>query len=163
MLWAEFSGTEVIAVMTALLTAIAGAVVTVMAARHKHRQEADQGAIAQWRELHRLQQEQIDRQERHIAGLDALIGELFAADAECQVELTRQYGLLEWVHGTLARCKEALARQGEDVGALPPLPPPPARRNRRAEFLTRQAAQDSATLAEVNKVIHAQAPPGGGT
>lgn len=157
----------IVAIVVAALGAIASAIVVVLNARHKNRTESkvaehklrldeDQTAIGQWRELHEIHQQQLERQEKHIAEQGKLIDELFVADSECQIAFAQQYGTLEWMYDSLTRASAILKKHGlDDLGQLPVLPPrPQPRRSRqRTEFLTRQTAQETENLAKISEEI----------
>jgi hypothetical protein len=158
-----------ISILGGLVSAGAAAWVLIGNNRHKNRleeeksrQEAEKTAIDQWKELHEVQGEQLSRQEKHIANQDRLILELLESDGECQTQLAYLYGFLERTHDMLVRCWAIMKKHGEDIGPLPELPQRPVRRQIsrfRAEFMARQAAQDSATLAEISEGIKSKPTP----
>lgn len=116
-------------------------------------------ALDQWKELHGLQQDQLERLQKLVSRQEELIAELFEADTQCQVDMAHMYGWMERQNDFALRCVSGLRKHGEEVGPPPPLPPPPKRRDRRHEFIIRQTAQESVTLAAATDKIREISTP----
>jgi PAS domain S-box-containing protein len=82
LLWAEdvsYSAAGLIALSTALIGAAVSAVVTLMSAWSKNRQQARADAIAEWQRL-------VDRQQEDINNLEKMYKELLDRVTKCEVE-----------------------------------------------------------------------------
>jgi hypothetical protein len=146
--------------VSALITALGGAMVVLWNTYHKTKQDRDMATIAQWEQVADRLQKQLDRQEIHIAEQNDAILQLHEEHSSCQVELSNVYGNLDRISDFCERLVVICKMKGEDPG----LPPKKIERKQRPdrtaiEFRMRSLQQRTKTLSDQNQ--HIQLPPNG--
>jgi hypothetical protein len=136
----------------ALATALAGALVTVLAVLRKGKKQDERTAINYYRGLIDELKKQLDRHGEHMADQVRVIDLLRAQLARCDVDATRVWGAVDRQADYIARCRDILKGAGLDAG---PAPEPPQRRcgaedRMTAEFAVRSAKENTTLLKELD-------------
>lgn len=128
--------------------AMAGAIVAVLQARHKIRQEREASALAEYKAIVDRLTGQAERLEKQIDDQQAVIDELREEHNGCQIEMEGLYGWLVRFRDMAMRLARIAEAAGEGPVHVPDLPERPAR-SPRADFNARTVTQNTRLLKSV--------------